>query len=182
MRARSRSTPMYMPSPANHFQVDHVEGLRRTYQALTGRHLLDPELSPIDAAEALFHAPFVVLSHDTAADPILNYGNLAALNLFAMTWEELTAMPSRFTAEVSNRAERERLLAEVTARGYIDDYAGVRIAKNGTRFRIEKATVWNLIDDTNRRYGQAATFRQWQMIRSPHPQSKDLPGHAETKE
>lgn len=78
-------------------------------------------------------------------------------------------MPSRFTAEASSRAERERLLAEVTARGYIDDYAGVRIAKNGTRFRIEKATVWNLIDDANRRYGQAATFGQWRMIRSPHP-------------
>lgn len=169
MKARSRKTPMLMPSPANHFQVDHVERLRRTYQALTGRHLLDPALPPIDAAEALFHAPFVVLSHDTAADPILNYGNLAALNLFAMSWEELTAMPSRFTAEASSRAERERLLAEVTARGYIDDYAGVRIAKNGTRFRIEKATVWNLIDDTNRRYGQAATFGQWRMIRSPHP-------------
>ena len=169
MKARSRKTPMLMPSPANHFQVDHVERLRRTYQALTGRHLLDPALPPIDAAEALFHAPFVVLSHDTAADPLLNYGNLAALTLFAISWEEFTAMPSRFTAEAANRTERERLLAEVTARGYIDDYAGVRIAKNGTRFRIEKATVWNLIDDTNRRYGQAATFGQWQMIRSPNP-------------
>ena len=155
---------MYMPSPTNHFQVDHAERLRRTYHALTGRHLLDPALPPIVAADLLFHAPFVVLSHDTQADPILNYGNLAALSLFAMSWEEFTAMPSRFTAEASIRAERERLLAEVKERGYIDDYAGVRIAKNGTRFSIAQATVWNLIDDTNQRYGQAATFRQWHQI------------------
>ena len=96
---------MFMPSPANHFQVDHVERLRRTYQALTGRHLLDPGLPPIDAAEALFHAPFVVLSHDTAADPVLNYGNLAALNLFFFFWEELTAMPSRFPARAANSVD-----------------------------------------------------------------------------
>ncbi len=160
---------MFIPSPANHFQVDHAERLRGTYHALTGRHLLDPALPPVVAAEALFHAPFVVLSHDTQADPILNYGNLAALQLFSMSWEEFTAMPSRFTAEASIRAERERLLAEVTARGYIDDYAGVRIANNGTRFRIAQATVWNLFDDTNQRYGQAATFRQWQVIRTPVP-------------
>ena len=165
-----------MPSPANHFQVDHAERLRRTYHALTGHHLLDPALPPIAAAKALFHAPFVVLSHDTAADPILNYGTLAALNLFAMPWAAFTAMPSRLTAEAPLRAERERLLAVVTALGYIDDYAGVRIAKNGTRFRIEQATVWNLIDDTQQRYGQAATFRHWQIIRSPHPRSKNLPG------
>ncbi len=164
---------MFIPSPANHFQVDHAERLRRTYHALTGRHLLDPALPPIAAAEGLFHAPFVVLSHDTAADPILNYGNLAALNLFAMPWEEFTAMPSRCTAEVPLRAERERLLEGVTAHGYIDDYAGVRIAKTGVRFRIEQATVWTLIDETQQRYGQAATFRHWQLIRNtPSPASR----------
>ncbi|MFZ1537281.1 MAG: MEKHLA domain-containing protein [Chromatiaceae bacterium] len=167
---------MRIPSPANDFQVDHSERLRRTYQVLTGRHLLDPALSPAVAAEVLFHAPFVVLSHDTAADPILNYGNLAALNLFAMSWEEFTAMPSRLTAEASLRAERERLLAEVAARGYIDDYAGVRIAKTGARFRIAQATVWNLSHDTNQRYGQAATFRQWRMIRTPVSLSGSEPG------
>ena len=182
MRARPRKTPMLMPSPANHFQVDHAERLRRTYHALTGRHLLDPALPPIAAAEALFHAPFVVLSHDTAADPILNYGNLAALNLFAMPWAAFTAMPSRLTAEASNRAERERLLAEVTAHGYIDDYAGVRIAKNGTRFRIEQATVWNLIDDTQPEVWPSGDLSPVADNQEPHPQSKDLPGHAETKE
>ena len=116
---------MFIPSPANHYQVGHAKRLRRTFHALTGRHLLDPALSPEAGAEALFHAPFVVLSHDTAPDPRLTYGNQIALKLFALTWEELIQMPSRFTAEAPNRAERARLLAEVTARGFIDDYSHV---------------------------------------------------------
>lgn len=157
---------MFIPSPANHYQVGHVKRLRRTFHALTGRHLIDPALSPQAGAEALFHASFVVLSHDTAPDPRLTYGNQIALKLFALTWEELIQMPSRFTAEAPNRAERARLLAEVTARGFIDDYSGVRIAKTGQRFLIERATVWNLTDEDGRPCGQAATFREWRLMES----------------
>ena len=112
-----------IPGPANRYPVDHAERLRRTFHALTGRDLIDPTLSP-EAAEALFHAPFVVLSHAAAADRLLTYGHRAALDLFALTWEELIQMPSRLTAEAPDRAERARLLAEVTTRGFIDDYIG----------------------------------------------------------
>lgn len=155
---------MLKPCTANHFQVGHTELLRQSYHSLTGRHLLDPSLSPLAAAEALFTAPFVVLSHDTAPDPILTYGNQLALDLFALSWEAFTRMPSRLTAEAPNRADRERLLAKVTARGFIDDYAGVRIASTGQRFLIQQATVWNLIDATGQRCGQAATFQHWQPL------------------
>jgi hypothetical protein len=157
---------MLIPSPANHYQVEHAERLRRTFHALTGRHLIDPAWSPEAGAKALFYAPFVVLSHDTTPDPLLTYGNQTALKLFALSWEELTYMPSRFTAEAPNRAERARLLAEVTARGFIDDYSGVRIAKTGQRFLIEQATVWNLTDEEGRPCGQAATFREWRLVES----------------
>jgi len=155
---------MLIPCPANRYQIKHTERLRRTFHALTGRHLIDPALSPDRAAAALFHAPFVVLSHDTAPDPILTYGNLTALNLFALTWEELTEMPSRLTAEAPNRAERARLLAEVTAHGFIDNYSGVRISSTGQRFLIERATVWNLTDEEGQRCGQDATFREWRFV------------------
>ena len=152
-----------IPGPANRYPVDHAERLRRTFHALTGRDLIDPTLSP-EAAEALFHAPFVVLSHAAAADRLLTYGNRAALELFALTWEELTQRPSRLTAEAPNRAERARLLAQVAALGFIDDYAGVRIARTGRRFLIQRATVWNLTDDQGRLGGQAATFREWRYV------------------
>ncbi|MCB1771592.1 MAG: MEKHLA domain-containing protein [Candidatus Competibacteraceae bacterium] len=161
---------MVAPCPANRYQVEHAERLRRSFHALTGRHLIDPALSPDVAAAALFHAPFVVLSHNAAPDPILTYGNRAALELFALTWEELIRMPSRYTAEAPDRAERARLLAEVAARGYIDDYSGVRIARTGQRFRIERATVWNLTDAAGQRCGQAATFREWRYLEKAQPQ------------
>ena len=105
--------PWLTPSPAHRYWVQHAERLRRTFHALTGRCLLDAALSPETAAEALFHAPFVALSHHAAPDPLLTYGNRKALELFELTWEALTALPSRCTAEAPNRAERARLLAEV---------------------------------------------------------------------
>lgn len=160
---------MLKPDLSNHFQVDHAERLRLTFHALTGRHLLDPSLSPLAAAKALFRAPFVVLSHDAAPDPILTYGNQAALDLFALSWEELTRMPSRLTAEAPDRAERARLLDQVRTRGFIDDYAGVRVASTGQRFRIQGATVWNLTDSKGQRVGQAATFRHWHLIEGSCP-------------
>jgi len=49
----------------------------------------------------------------------------------------------------------------VRDRGFIDDYAGVRVAASGRRFRIEQAVVWNLLDDAGQRHGQAATFEHW---------------------
>jgi len=70
-------------------------------------------------------------------------------------------MPSRLSAEPLAREERARLLAAVTARGFVDDYAGVRISRTGRRFRIERATVWNLADPAGLRLGQAAAFDRW---------------------
>src|ERR1039457_284184 len=115
-------------------------------------------------AEKIFHAPFVLVSHGTEADPILNYGNAAALALWEMPWAELTRTPSRLTAETPNRAERARLLAAVTARGFIDDYSGVRVSKTGRRFRIAQATVWNLMDERGNCAGQAAVFSRWELL------------------
>ena len=161
---------MLAPCPSNRYQVGHAELLLRTFHALTGRDLIDPALSPEAAADALFHAPFVVLSHDAAPDPVLTYGNLKALELFELSWEELTRMPSRLTAEAPDRAERARLLAQVAARGFIADYAGVRISRTGRRLRIARATVWNLTDDQGRLCGQAATFREWRYLTDAEPE------------
>ena len=94
----------------------------------------------------------------------MNYGNQAAQTLWEMSWEDLTRTPSRFTAEAPNREERARLLAEVTRRGYIDNYSGVRIAKSGRRFRIAHATVRNLLDAAGAPCGQAAMFGQWEFL------------------
>ena len=146
------------------FVLAHSAVLARSYRRFTGRDLLTGLFNPLGLSRNLFHAPFVLVSHGTEVDPVLNYGNQAALNLWEMKWEELTSTPSRLTAESPEREERARLLAAVTAHGFIDDYSGVRISKSGRRFRIDRATVWNLITERGEPCGQAATFSEWKFL------------------
>jgi hypothetical protein len=135
--------------------------LLASFERLLGRELVSSDGSQRDRAERLFHAPFVVVSHGTQVDPILNYGNAAALALWEMTPEQLTQTPSRLTAEPLHRDERARLLERTRRDGYVDDYSGVRISATGKRFRIERAIVWNLTDAAGTHLGQAATFDSW---------------------
>ena len=144
--------------------IAHSAVLARSYLKFTGRDLLSGLFNPLGLSKNLFAAPFVLVSHGTEADPILNYGNATALTLWEMTWDELTRTPSRLTAEAPQREERARLLKAVTERGFIDDYSGVRISKTGRRFHISRATVWNLVTDRGQPCGQAAMFDRWEFI------------------
>jgi hypothetical protein len=146
------------------FVISHSACISRCYHRFTGRELLPGMTDGLELARQLYEVPFVVVSHGTEADPVLNYGNAAALALWEMSWHELTRTPSRFTAEAPSREERARLLAQVAARGFIDDYSGVRISKNGRRFRIARATVWNLLTEDGKPCGQAATFGEWEWL------------------
>lgn len=152
------------PLPHGDFVVPHTLCLVRSYKKWTGRDLLAGNFSPPELAEKVFNAPFVLVSHGTQADPILNYGNRTALELWEMSWDELTRTPSRLTAEAPNRKERARLLDAVTRHGFSDNYSGIRISKNGRRFQISRAIVWNLISETGEPCGQAATFSEWKFI------------------
>jgi len=139
-------------------------GFRVQGSGLPDAELGTLNLEPLCLAEKVFHAAFILVAHGTEADPILNYGNAAALALWEMPWEELTRTPSRLTAEAPDREERGRLLDAVTARGFIDDYSGIRISKTGRRFKISRATVWNLISETGLPCGQAAMFSHWKFL------------------
>ena len=141
--------------------ASHVQLLLDSFARLLGRELISRQGSAEAQAERLFQAPFVVVSHGTEADPILNYGNAAALALWEMDLATLTRTPSRLTAEPVHRDERARLLERTRRDGYVDDYAGIRISSTGRRFRIEQAIVWNLVDAAGIHRGQAATFDRW---------------------
>ena len=149
-----------MSGPAEPVTIAHVQLLLDSFARILGRELVAREGPAAEQAARLWQAPFVVISHGTEADPVLNYGNARALTLWEMTWEELTQTPSRLTAEPVHRDERARLLARTRAHGFVDDYSGIRISKSGRRFRIEQAIVWNLADAGQHR-GQAATFDRW---------------------
>ena len=52
-------------------------------------------------------------------------------------------------------------LEAVARHGFATGYSGIRIAKSGRRFLIEKGVVWQLIDRDGAVRGQAATFARW---------------------
>lgn len=119
---------------------------------------------PVQAATALYYAPFALLSHGAQADPILNYGNQTALVLWDRSWDDFTTMPSRLTAEPEVREGRSQLLAQAKQQGYLTDYEGVRISKTGQRFLIRKAMIWRVFDAAGQVQGQAAAFQDWQRL------------------
>lgn len=146
------------------FIIRHTSCLARSFNQWTGRNLLPGELSPAELATKLFEAPFVVVSHGLEPDPILNYGNRAALALWEMSWAELTRTPSRLTAEPASRDARAKVMEVVTRQGFFENYSGIRISKSGRRFEISGATIWNLISETGQLQGQAATFSEWKFL------------------
>ncbi len=141
--------------------TSHVQLVLDSFARWIGRELISRQGTAEEQAQRLFHAPFVVVSHGTEADPVLTFGNAAALALWEMDLATLTRTPSRLTAEPVHRDERARLLARTARDGFVDDYSGIRISSTGRRFRIEQAIVWNLVDAAGTHHGQAATFDRW---------------------
>lgn len=138
--------------------------LAQSFQRLLHDQLIANSTTPEELAEALFYVPFVVVSHGIQADPILNYGNQAALQLWGTSWDKFTQTPSRLTAETVERAIRAKMLEQAAKQGYIDNYCGIRISSTSQRFSIETAIIWNLTDESGKSCGQAATFSEWNFL------------------
>ena len=131
-----------------------------SFKLLTGKNILASGIDIDNISREIFFAPFAVMSHGTETDPVFNYANQCALDLFEITWENFIKLPSRYSAEADLQGERDRILQQVAESGYADDYSGVRISNKGRRFQVKNATVWNMIDQ-GRCYGQAALIRNW---------------------
>ncbi|MDH4368800.1 MAG: MEKHLA domain-containing protein [Nitrospira sp.] len=134
-----------------------------SYCRWTGRELIERTGDTTQQARVLFDASFVVVSHGVEPDPILNYGNQTALDLWELSWDQFIKTPSRLTAEPDDRAERRRMLEQARVNGYFDGYRGVRISSTGRRFLVEQALIWTVIDLARKPIGQAATFSHWSM-------------------
>lgn len=153
-----------MPPWEEHNWIPHTQILLNSYAHFVGEELIERSGDADDEARRLFEAPIVVVSHGTQDDPILKYGNATALKLWQISIPDLLKTPSRMTAEPTHRDERALLLERTSRDGFVDDYRGIRIATTGERFQIEQATVWNLVDESGDRAGQAATFSEWKIL------------------
>lgn len=150
------------------FLARHSNLLMTSYQHWTGEPLLcDFKLGDSkDAARALMHAPFAIASHQAGDDPKFNYANHQALALFKRAPEDMLGLPSRYSAEPMLREARAKFLYQVSSHGFIENYSGVRIAKDGSRFLIEEATVWNVVDVSSPKQvlGQAVIIKAWHAL------------------
>lgn len=135
-----------------------------SYEQYLQRSLISRKDSQEEQAKFLFFAPFSLVSHDNQKDPLLNYGNQTALNLWEMTWEQFTQTPSRLTAESLNQQGRAKILSQVSDQGFIENYQGIRISRTGKRFLVKNVTIWNLVAQQGVRCGQAAIFHDWQYL------------------
>lgn len=154
---------MRLPRPAASLAPD-TRLVLTNHRRWTGEHLV----AGGDEVEALFFAPRVVLAAagTFGGDHVFTYANQAALDLFESAWEELIGLPSSQSAEPGHRDERRKLLDEVGRHGFIRNYSGVRVSRTGRRFRILRATVFNLLGEDGAYLGQAATFTEWEPLPS----------------
>ncbi len=153
-----------VPNINTDYYINHGKLLCSSFKHFIKRDLLENCQQSSAEIVQLFDAPFVLLSHGTEKDPIFNFANRMALELFALDWHQCLQMPSHLSAELGERSEREKYLKAVSANGFIENYGGVRISATGQRFLIERAIVWNVIDENNVRVGQAAMFKHWSNI------------------
>lgn len=101
--------------------------------------------------------------------PYVQIGDLQAFieAIFEYDWDELTALPSRLSAEPMERHERQVFLDKVMHDGFVSEYRGVRVTKSGKRFWIERATVWQLMDANGVVHGQAAMIPEVRPLDAP---------------
>ncbi len=149
-----------------HFLKRDLISLRKDLKSFADKKnsISAPHMLSLELVEQLFFSPFVLLSHTPHSDPDFNYANAKALELFEYDWDAIIKIPSRYSAEKSDREARENLLAAVDKRGFIDNYSGIRISSTGKRFKINNAIIWNLIDEKNNYRGQAAYFDDWEFL------------------
>lgn len=145
--------------------IQHSKNLINSYEKYSGNNLIAPQISEMDLARQLYEAPFVLVSHNLEEDPIFNYSNKQAQELWELDWDKFTSMPSRLSAETIERTARREMLNEAQKLGIIKNYNGIRISSKGQKFIIKEAILWNVEDEKGNFLGQAATFSKWEFMK-----------------
>lgn len=131
----------------------HLEIIQNSYTQLTRKVL--PLNSNNNLINAFDQCSLPIASHDNSSEPLFNYANRAALNLFKMTSKEMIGLPSRASALKVDQDERSFILEQVMKYGFVEHYHGKRVASDKSIVHIQDATIWNLLDREKKYYGQA---------------------------
>eukprot|EP00850_Spirogloea_muscicola_P004368 SM000018S03733 [mRNA] locus=s18:1117822:1119242:- [translate_table: standard] len=166
------------PAAAPYAQGDvimHSLGLIDSYFRATERQLFAEPIELSQAARALWDAPFVVVSHGTEDDPIFNYGNRAALDLFGLDWPAFTSLPSRKSAgdDAANIADRQQWL-DAAQKAAVNLAGQRRFSSTGREFEIKEGTYWTLTTLDGEVFGQAAVFKEWEYVDTKEQPEADI--------
>ena len=149
-----------IPDSSNDYHRAHILIMLENLKRWTNYDLIEEYGFSVETlGEQVFNADFYLLSHNTAVDPVLTYGNQQVLDRWEVSWSELVTMRSSATAKPIDRASRSKLMAQVKAHNYVSGYSGVRISKTGQEFQILDGIIWNLFLNDGSFYGQAAWFK-----------------------
>ena len=114
-------------------------------------------------AEQIYKAPFILLSHNKQTQqPKFCYANKKGLELFEYKWKEFIQTPSKNSVNENESENRKKLFKQVENKGFIEQYSGIRVSKNGKLFKIANVLVWN---SPNKKY-QSALIKNWNYLQS----------------
>ena len=142
-------------------QKDVVEWcglLSKSFNLFLGKPLIKGKPNSSVLADKIYNMEPIILSHKFADAPRFCFANAAAQRLFGYSWDDFIGMESSKSAKADAQADREALLAGTRFSGYVDNYSGTRIAKDGSCFQITEAILWDIYDESCVKVGQAATF------------------------
>ncbi len=132
--------------------------LTDSFNALGLEQKLHVGLKGQDLARTLYEDGRVILSHEYLDIPRFCFANAKAQEQFGYNWNEFQGMDSRLSAQADDVAAREELLKRAAEEGYIDNYEGVRIRKDKTKFHVTDVILWNVLNEREKVVGQAAIF------------------------
>jgi hypothetical protein len=144
--------------------IKHCKLIEKNYKFWTGKELFEAKLTESELSEKMYHAPFVVLSHGTQADPIYNYVNLKAQELWEFTWDEMIKLPSRRSAGTNETAERLELIREGQEKGITFTEKALRESRSGKKFYIKNVVLFNLLGEGGEYAGQCAIYNDWEFV------------------
>ena len=152
-----------IPDFSNDYHREHILIMLENLKRWTNYDLIKEYGFSLETlGEQVFNADFYLLSHNTATDPVLTYGNQRVLEQWEVSWQELTVMYSSNTAKPVDQSARLKLMVQVKANNYVSGYSGTRISKTGKEFQIVDGIIWNLFLTDGSFYGQAAWFKSVQ--------------------
>lgn len=139
--------------------IDHVYMIDKSLRDVTGNGVTermgvktydDESKSKLIEREYIYkniclNDRWVLISHGIEDDPIYNFVNIAGLQAFHRTWDEVRKTPSRESVVLQSKDEGLRiiLMEKVTKNGFVEGASGIRVRGDGQFVRLVDAVVRN---------------------------------------